>query len=275
MSMKKKKKYRDILLQLPRLLLVCSVVTAGVTGILISCYYIPVPDRAAGSLDYINEQVFAGAMILSIHRLSGVFALLFTLCNLLIILPAENISASWWKIWRSGLIICITLTGLQISGYILTGSVSAAHLLKAILTGIFKTGNGSAALPQLPDSLSFAFMRVHVLHAIILPALTGWFLYHHVQSMKQVHSEFKPFPLPPLVVYAFFCTVAVIAAFFISESPEPVGTYGDPLFAHAPWSVSFLLSVRRVLPLSVTIPAGILLFILLWFFGLFFKRLKT
>jgi len=274
MGVKRKTQYRDTLLQLPRLLLICSIITAVVTGILIACYYIPTPEKAALSLKHLNEQVFAGAVILSIHRLSGVLALLFTLCNLLLILPAKNASDTRQKIWRSGLVICIMLVGLQISGYLLTGSNSAVYLFKIILTKIFKAGTGLQGFPQLFDTLSIAFIRVYVLHCIILPAIAGWFLYTHIKALKQLHAVLKPFPLSAVIVYALFCLTVIAIVLLIKPAMVQVSTYGDTVFENVPWSIKFILSVKQVVPLSIAVPASVILFVAFWFMGTLIKRFK-
>jgi hypothetical protein len=274
MNIKRKKYHQDIFLHISGYLLLCSFITAVVTGILIAGYYIPTPEKAALSLQYLNEQVFAGAVIIAMHRLSGMLALFFTLCNILLMLPAKEISGNRIKIWRSGMVICVLFFGLHLTGYLLTGTNSAGYLLRTIPTKIFKTGAGSQGFPQLFDTLSIAFIRVYVLHGIILPAVMALFVYTHIQAVKQLHAELKSFPLPPLTVYALFCSVVVAIALLIKPVTITVSTYGDTVFENVPWSIKFILSVKQVVPLSIAVPAFVIIFVVFWFMGTLLKRFK-
>ena len=161
MSIKRKKYHRDILQQLPRLLLACSMITAVVTGILIACYYIPVPEKAMLSLRYLQENVFAGAMVVSIHQIAGILALLFVLCNLILILPAKKISDIWTRVWHSGWIVMLLFICLQITGYFLTGDTSTAYLAKSGMVKFFGANTDLSQMPQLWDTLPLFFVRIY------------------------------------------------------------------------------------------------------------------
>lgn len=272
---KKKRAQRDFLLQLPGYLLVCSFITAVVSGLLIAFYYIPTPSKAALSIIYIQEKIFAGTVIITIHRLSSILIIIFTLLNLIIILPSKKISDTWIRIWQSGIVLIILFLCLRISGYILSGSNSSAYLLKSIIFNF--TGNKplSTTLPTLFGSFPIAFIRFYILHIIILPGLVGLVLYKHIKGMKHFGSNLQPVNIHPTILFTAFITLLIIISIFTKPTGHPISGYTENHFANMPMIIQFLVGIKRSLSLPATVTIILIFFILVMLIGDIINKYKN
>lgn len=275
MISKNKKIQRDFLLQLPGYLLVCSVIAAVVSGLLIVFYYIPSPSKAALSIIYIQEKVFAGATIITIHRLSSILAIISTLLNLIIILPSKTISNTWIRIWQSGIVLIILFICLRISGYILSGSNSSAYLLKSIILKFSGNKPLSTTLPTLFGSFPIAFIRFYILHILILPGLVGLVLYKHIKGMKHLGFNLKPINIHPTILFTAFITLLIIISTFIKPTGHPISAYTENHFANMPMVIQFLVGIKRSLSLPATVTIILIFFILVMVIGNIIKKFKS
>ncbi len=275
MDIKNREYQRDFFLQLPGLLLICSLITAAISGLLIAAYYIPTLLKAALSIRNIQEQVFAGAVVIAVHRISGMLAVLFTFLNLIIIISVKKTTDTSIKIWQSGIILLILLVTLQVAGYILSGSSSAVYLLKSILKIFFNCKSQIPVLPLLSAPFSFAFIRIYLLHVIIFPVLTGFVLYKHIKNVKQFHADLHPVTIPPITLYAIFATIVIISALFSGTAAEPISSYAVNYFSHMPWSIRFLVFIKQSFSVPIIIIICIVLFLFIWFFGNILRKIRT
>lgn len=275
MKLKKKRHYRDIFLQIPGHLLVCSFITSVLSGLLIAFYFIPTPAKAALSIGYIQENIFAGATVITIHRVSGLLTIIFTGINLLLILPSKKISKTWIGIWQTGILLFIIFISLGITGHLLTGSKSSAYILKSILAQCQDTKSYPEALPSLFDNISLGFIRTYLMHILILPGLAGWILYNHIKKLREFHLGLQPVTIPPATLYALFVTALIIIAIIIKPMESPVSDYGENPLTQAPWIIQFMVFIKHLLSLPIAIIVFFGLFLLIWSIGYILRKLKT
>lgn len=275
MITKKKRAQRDFLLQLPGYLLVCSLITAILSGLLIACYYIPTPAKAALSIGYIQEQIFAGTTVITIHRLSGISFLIFTLLNLIMILRIKKITVSWIKIWRTGIVLIIMYLCFRITGYLLTGSNSAIYLLKSFLIK-FSNGNSySASFPELFSPLPVAFVRIYLLHILILPGLAGIAVYKHINGLKQLDNNLKPIAIPPILILAAYSMFLIVVSIFIKPVGSPISDYTENYLINVPWFIKFIIWLIKILTLPVAVLFSLIILFLILSIGNAIKKLKS
>ena len=256
-------------------LLVCSLITAVLSGLLIACYYIPTPAKAALSIAAIQEKVFAGTTVITIHRLSGIFSMLFTLLNVIIILRLKKISESWIRIWQTGIVLIILFIFFSTTGYLLTGSNSAAYLLKSILFKFTNTKSHGVSFPELFSSLPVAFVRVYVLHLVILPLLTGLIVYKHIKGLKQLGNNLQPITLHPIIILAAYITFVTIISFFIKPAEHPISDYTEHYLANIPWIIKSIIWIIKTLSFPITITISFVILFLVLSIGNIFKNIKT
>jgi hypothetical protein len=264
----------DILLQLPGYLLVCSIIIAIITGLLLAFYYVPTPQSAAVSISRIQEEIFAGSLIVTMHRLSGIFAILFTLCNLIIIVVSKRFSYLWSKIWYTGVLLVILFAGLRITGFILMGNEPALNIIKLLSTQFAGTAAQLTSLPELFDSMPKIFNRVYMVHILVLPGVVCYIIYHHVKALKGFAADFQPFPIRPGTVLFIFTTMLIIISLFIRPIDEPIAAYGENWSALVPCILQFLILLKRAISLPGAVISIILGITLLLSVGLITKRLE-
>ena len=275
MISKNKKFQRDFLLQLPGYLLVCSFITAALSGLLIAFYYIPTPAKAALSISYIQENVFAGAVIITIHRVSIAAALLFTILNLIIIIAPKKISDIWIQIWQTGIVLIILIICFRITGYLLTGSNSAVYLLKTILAKFSTATSHSASLPDLFSTLPVAFVRIYILHILIIPCLAGIALYKHIKGLRLLGYNLQPITIRPIIILTAFITLVTIISILIKPTGSPVSDYTEHYLTNVPWTIKTIIWVIKALSLPVAIILSLVIVFLILSIGNILKNIKT
>ncbi len=275
MISKKKKPMVGMLQLLSAYLLVCSLITAVLSGLLIACYYIPTPAKAALSIAAIQEKVFAGTTVITIHRLSGIFSMLFTLLNVIIILRLKKISESWIRIWQTGIVLIILFIFFSTTGYLLTGSNSAAYLLKSILFKFSNTKSHGVSFPELFSSLPVAFVRVYVLHLVILPLLTGLIVYKHIKGLKQLGNNLQPITLHPIIILAAYITFLIIMSLFLKPAELLILDYTENYLANMPWIIKSIIWVIKTLSLPVAIILSLMILFLILSIGNIIKKYKN
>ncbi len=261
MNTKNKSNLWDILLQLPRLLLICSFIGAVTSGLLISLYYIPTPQSAALSIQSIQEQIFAGTSILNIHRICGTLVILFTVLNCILILPVRKISQPWIKTGQSGILLLLLFACFSITGYLLLGNNTAALIMKSMVRNI------SSAQTQGVTALSLILIRVYILHVIILPLLVGWFLYRHVRNTRELLGNIYPLTVNPFTLGSLFTAVLLGISFFVRPIEEPVAPYAQDFLLQAPLVIRNLVFIGKAIPIPLIIASIVLLLLIIWSAG--------
>lgn len=209
MKTEKKKNYQDLFLQYSCLLLGYSVILAVISGLLCACYYIPIPAGAALSIAYMQEYVFAGAVILLVHKLSCGMAIVSALFHFVVTLFNKKLLDNSAKPWQAGIICIVFLIALAGTGYILSGTPSALGLVRSMHGELTNTECCTEALPALVDTLSFVFVRIYLLHCFILPILTGGVVFRLMKNRCRMQ---KTGPISGYALFIFVTAGIVILA---------------------------------------------------------------
>jgi quinol-cytochrome oxidoreductase complex cytochrome b subunit len=93
--------------------------TQGITGILLTLYYVPTPDHAYDSVQYITNQVTAGWFIRGLHHwgASAMVVLVFLHMLRVIIYGAYKFPRE--VTWLTGVILLLVVIGFGFTGYLL------------------------------------------------------------------------------------------------------------------------------------------------------------
>lgn len=156
-----------------------------VTGVLLSIYYVPTPDHAWHSVNYIQNQVLFGWLIRGIHH--------FGTSALIILIGLHLIRVVLWGAykypreftWLTGVLLLIIVMLFAVTGDLLPWSQNsywATQVRIGYLAGTPVLGEAFARFVYGGDSLSaVTLMRFYSLHVLILPALivgvVGFHLY--------------------------------------------------------------------------------------------------
>lgn len=145
-----------------------------VTGILLSIYYVPTPDYAWESVNYIQHEVLFGWLIRGIHN--------FGTSALIILVGLHLIRVVIWGAykypreftWITGVLLLIVVMFFAVTGDLLPwgqNSYWATKVRVGYLAGTPFIGEAFARFAYGGDSLSaVTLMRFYSLHVLILPA---------------------------------------------------------------------------------------------------------
>jgi quinol-cytochrome oxidoreductase complex cytochrome b subunit len=94
-------------------------INQGVTGILLTTYYVPTPDHAYESIQYITTQVPAGWLIRGLHHWGASAMVLLTVLHMLRVIVAGAYKFPREMTWFTGVLLLIVVLGFGFTGYLL------------------------------------------------------------------------------------------------------------------------------------------------------------
>jgi quinol-cytochrome oxidoreductase complex cytochrome b subunit len=95
------------------------VVTQGVTGILLSAYYVPHPEQAYDSIQYIMNDVTFGWLIRGIHHWGATLMVVFVFLHMLRTFFYAAYKYPRELTWITGVFLLLVTLGMGFTGYLL------------------------------------------------------------------------------------------------------------------------------------------------------------
>lgn len=90
-----------------------------VTGILLTIYYVPTPDHAYDSVQYITTQVPAGWLIRGLHHWGASAMVILTVLHMLRVILSGAYKFPREVTWLSGVVLLLLVLGFGFTGYLL------------------------------------------------------------------------------------------------------------------------------------------------------------
>jgi quinol-cytochrome oxidoreductase complex cytochrome b subunit len=91
----------------------------GVTGILLTIYYVPTPDHAYNSVLFITTQVPAGWLIRGLHHWGASAMVILTVLHMLRVIYYGSYKFPREVTWFTGVVLLIVVIGFGFTGYLL------------------------------------------------------------------------------------------------------------------------------------------------------------
>jgi len=91
----------------------------GVTGILLTIYYVPTPDQAYDSVQYITTQIPGGWFIRGFHHWGASLLVVLTVLHMLRVIICGAYKFPREVTWFSGVFLLIIVIGFGFTGYLL------------------------------------------------------------------------------------------------------------------------------------------------------------
>jgi cytochrome b6 len=85
---------------------------AAMTGVLIAFYYTPATTTAYSSIEYIQNQVANGWLVISLHNIAGNGLIVASLLQIIVMFLGRHLVGSWIVSWVSGIFLTLTAIGL-------------------------------------------------------------------------------------------------------------------------------------------------------------------
>jgi quinol-cytochrome oxidoreductase complex cytochrome b subunit len=89
------------------------------TGILLTIYYVPTPDHAYDSVQYISTQIPAGWLIRGLHHWGASAMVVLTLIHLLRVIFYGSYKYPREVTWLTGVLLLLVVMGFGFTGYLL------------------------------------------------------------------------------------------------------------------------------------------------------------
>jgi quinol-cytochrome oxidoreductase complex cytochrome b subunit len=161
------------------------VVNQAVTGILLTIYYVPTPDHAYDSVQYITTQVAAGWLIRGLHHWGASALVVMVFLHMLRVIFFGSYKFPREVTWFSGVFLLLVVIGFGFTGYLLPWDEKAywATTVGTQIAGL-APGVGNLLLRIMrggEELTAMTLVRFFGIHIWVLPAallsLVGLHLY--------------------------------------------------------------------------------------------------
>ena len=261
-----------------------------ITGILLTLYYKPTPEDAFSSIKYINDTVYFGAWIRSLHHFSANALIVCVLLCSLIILLNRVYKKPFAALWYTGISIVFIILLFAFTGQVLPWNELS----------YFGAAIGIAQAEQFPVLGSWAaeilrggkmvgsetLGRMFTLHTIVLPlTITSLVIYYFIQSQiisqnyqnnnkNIINENFAGNNFIYKILITMICGTVVVSLtslFIVKSTGIPYDIYNPsaaPPGIHPDWYFMWLyqtLKLDTFIP-SIIIFTFIILIFLYWMF---------
>ncbi len=246
-----------------------------VSGILLSQFYVPDPDRANPSLHYLVDQVWLGWFLRGIHFWAGEVLTITLLLHMIRVAFTGSYKAPREVNWYIGVGLLLMMVGLLFTGTVLKWDQEAYEALAHFLwvaegMGVFGMPLTEQFAPGVP-----LLSRIYMWHICLIPILTMpliglhlfYIKYHKVSPLPDQPEGGKQIPFTRHLVYLnragagiflLICVLALTVAPPLGESPVVGLEVTKP-----PWQFVWLYALENLwVPFLVAAPVLGILFLL-------------
>ena len=154
-----------------------------VTGILLTIYYVPTPDQAYASVQYITNEIPAGWFIRGLHHWGASAMVVLTVLHMLRVIMYGSYKFPREVTWFTGVFLLIVVIGFGFTGYLLPWDQKAywATIVGTRIAGVAPgVGDWILRVMRGGDDLSaITLVRFFGVHVWVLPtALIGLISIH-------------------------------------------------------------------------------------------------
>jgi quinol-cytochrome oxidoreductase complex cytochrome b subunit len=151
------------------------MVVLGLSGALLSIYYLPAVDAAAESVRFVMRDVAWGWLVRGVHRWGASLLVLCALLQMVRVFLAGSYRGAGAGSWVLGTLLLLTVLALSFTGQLLPWDEDALGLATAALAGTDRVplvGPPLASAMRGGSEVGVATLaRAHAAHALVLPWL--------------------------------------------------------------------------------------------------------
>jgi cytochrome b6 len=108
-------RYKSLLPKLATILAISMLtlsLVAAITGVSLAFYYTPDTNAANSSIEYINDRVANGWLVISLHNIAGNGLIAVSLVQIIVMFLGRRMLGGWIVGWISGIFLTLTAIGL-------------------------------------------------------------------------------------------------------------------------------------------------------------------
>lgn len=167
----------------------------AVTGMVLAFYYVPSPDKAWDSVQYISNQVPMGGILRGLHHWGAGAMVLLVFCHLMVSYLHGSYANPRQLTWITGVCLFLITLGLGFTGYLLPWDMKAywATMVGANIPAQYP-GIGNYITRFIlggSDISGFTLTRFHSMHTLVLPACLLLFMAAHIYLIR-IHNISDP-----------------------------------------------------------------------------------
>ena len=166
-----------------------------VTGMILAFYYVPSPDKAWDSVQYISNEVPLGNIVRGLHHWSAGLMVLLVFCHLMVTYMHGSYAAPRQITWLTGVCLFLVTLGLGFTGYLLPWDMKAywATVVGANIPNQYPgVGNYITRFILGGNDISgFTLTRFYSVHTLILPTCLLMLMAVHIYLIR-VHNLSDP-----------------------------------------------------------------------------------
>src|SRR5574341_486077 len=158
------------------------------TGLMLTFYYVPSPEKAYESVEQITQEVYLGWFVRGVHKMSVDLMILFLLFHVIRVFITRAYRAPGELKWVSGSLVLFVTLAMGFTGYSLVYD-NVSYWGMTVVTDML--GNlpvvGTPLLYLLrggPEVSGRTLLRIYDLHTKLLPALLGGLVAGHVVVVR-------------------------------------------------------------------------------------------
>ncbi len=210
------------------------------TGLMLTFYYVPSPERAYDSVDQITHEVYLGWFVRGVHKTSVDLMMLFLFFHVIRVFLTRAYRSPGEAKWLSGSLVLFVTCGMGFTGYcliydnvsywgmtVVTNMIGALPVVGTPLMYLLRGGE---------DVSAGTLLRLYDLHTKLLPALLGLLVVGHVVAVRLLgfaevkgSRTFHPFyPEHTLAMGAIATGLLVLIVDLVMIYPPGLGAPADP-----------------------------------------------
>ncbi len=167
-----------------------------VTGILLTIYYVPTPDHAYNSVQFITTQVSAGWLIRGLHHWGASAMVVLSFLHMLRVIYYGSYKFPREMTWLTGVLLLIIVLGFGFTGYLLPWD-QKAYWATTVGTRIFEVtpGIGELLLRVMrggEELSAVTLARFYGIHIWLLPAALLFLISVHLYLVIRIGISAVP-----------------------------------------------------------------------------------
>ena len=172
----------------------CFIILA-LTGMVLAFYYVPSPDKAWDSVQFITNEVPMGNIVRGLHHWGAGAMVLLVFCHLMVTYLHGAYMAPRQGTWLTGAMLFLVVLGLGFTGYLLPWDMKAywATVVGANIPSQYPVVGGyiSRFILGGADMSGFTLTRFYSVHTLVLPACLLLLMAMHIYLIR-LHNLSDP-----------------------------------------------------------------------------------